>query len=76
MVIMQLTHTLGETTMIKWINKLVGKKVVSQHQSRKMTPEERYIMARNPQTILDVENFSREFERLSWNERKPFVTGY
>jgi hypothetical protein len=62
--------------MIKWINKLVGKKVVSQQQSRKMTPEERYIMARNPQTILDVENFSREFERLSWNQRKPFVSGY
>lgn len=62
--------------MIKWINKLVGKKVVSQDRGRKMTPEERYIMARNPQTILDVENFSREFERLSWNERKPFVAGY
>jgi len=62
--------------MIKWINNLVGKKVVSQKQGRKMTPEERYIMSRNPQSILDVENFSREFERLSWNQRKPFVSGY
>jgi len=53
--------------MIKWINKLVGKKIVS--QSRKMTPEERYIMSHNPQTILDVEYYSRQFERLSYNQR-------
>jgi hypothetical protein len=64
--------------MIKWINKLVGKKIVSQPKTdeRKMTPEERYIMSRNPQSILDVETFSREFERLSWNDRKPFINGY
>ena len=33
-------------------------------QDRFMSPEEKYIMARNPQTILDVENYSRDFERL------------
>lgn len=28
-----------------------------------MSPEEKYIRDRDPQSILDVENFSREFER-------------
>ena len=32
-------------------------------QDRFMSPEEKYIMARDPQTILDVENYSRDFER-------------
>jgi len=57
--------------MIKWINKLVGKKIVSQEntQGRKLTPEERYIMAHNPQSIRDIEYYSRQYERLTYNQR-------
>jgi hypothetical protein len=57
--------------MIKWINKLVGKKMISKEaeQGRKMTPEERYIMAQNPQSIGDIEYYSRQYERLTYNQR-------
>jgi hypothetical protein len=55
--------------MIKWINKLISKKLVTEHKGRKLTPEERYIMAQNPQDIRDVEFYSRQFERLSYNQR-------
>ena len=58
-----------EIPMIKWINKLVGNKMVTAEPGRKMTPEERYIMAQNPQDIRDVEFYSRQFERLSYNQR-------
>jgi hypothetical protein len=55
--------------MIKWINKLVGKKMVATEPGRKMTPEERYIIAQNPQSIRDVEYYSRQYERLTYNQR-------
>jgi hypothetical protein len=57
--------------MIKWINRLVGRKIVSKEpeQGRRLTPEERYIMRHNPQSIRDIEYYSRQYERLTYNQR-------
>ena len=55
--------------MIKWINKLVSKKPVTEKQARKMSAEERFIIANNPQNVNDVEYLSREFDRISYKRR-------
>jgi len=49
--------------MTKFIAKIFKSKKVNKKQDKFMSPEEKYIMARDPQTILDVENYSRDFER-------------
>ena len=57
--------------MIKWINKLIGKKLVAEDQPRRMSDEERFILSHKPQDVRDVEYWSREYDRLSYN-RKSF----
>lgn len=46
--------------MIKFLAKLFKKQ---NDQQNTLTAEEKYIRDHNPQSILDVENFAREFER-------------
>ena len=50
--------------MTKLLAKLFNKK---RNNKNYMSPEEKYIRDRNPQSILDVENYSRQFERSQTN---------
>jgi hypothetical protein len=45
------------------MTKLLAKLFNRKNNKNTMSAEERYIRDRNPQSILDVENFSRQFER-------------
>ena len=49
--------------MTKLLSKLFKSNKNIKKEGRFMSPEEKYIMARNPQSILDVENYSRDYER-------------
>jgi|APCry1669189567_1035234.scaffolds.fasta_scaffold13899_5 hypothetical protein len=41
----------------------------NENHGRQLTDEERYIISRDPQSVLDVENFAKEFERKQSNQR-------
>jgi len=58
--------------MTKFLAKLFTKKKTNNSY---MSPEEKYIRDRNPQSILDVENYSKQFERnQSYSSHRTWST--
>lgn len=52
--------------MTKLLSKIFN---IKKNQGKVISAEEKYIRDRNPQSILDVENFAREFERKQSQSR-------